>query len=292
MADIVTIGVVGAGLMGNGIAHVAAQAGYRVILHDAYPDALKRAQETIAKNMGREVKRERLSADDRDAALSRIQAADDVSAVGEAELVIEAVTENLDLKLKLYEQIVPALKSGAIFASNTSSISITRLGAAAPDPARFIGVHFFNPVPVMKLVELIRGMATSDETYETLKNVVTQFGKIPIDAKDSPGFIVNRILCPMLNEAAFAVLEGLGTIESIDAGMKLGAAHPMGPLALSDYVGLDTLLAVMQVLHRDLGEDKYRPCPLLVKLVEAGWLGVKSGRGFYDYSQQPPTPTL
>ncbi|MEE8555863.1 MAG: 3-hydroxybutyryl-CoA dehydrogenase [bacterium] len=292
MADIETIGVVGAGLMGNGIAHVAAQAGYRVILHDAYPDALKRAQETIAKNMGREVKRERLSADDRDAALSRIQAADDVSAVGEAELVIEAVTENLDLKLKLYEQIVPALKSGAIFASNTSSISITRLGAAAPDPARFIGVHFFNPVPVMKLVELIRGMATSDETYETLKNVVTQFGKIPIDAKDSPGFIVNRILCPMLNEAAFAVLEGLGTVESIDAGMKLGAAHPMGPLALSDYVGLDTLLAVMQVLHRDLGEDKYRPCPLLVKLVEAGWLGVKSGRGFYDYSQQPPTPTL
>ncbi len=292
MADIVTIGVVGAGLMGNGIAHVAAQAGYRVILHDAYPDALKRAQETIAKNMGREVKRERLSADDRDAALGRIQAADDVSAVGEAELVIEAVTENLDLKLKLYEQIVPALKSGAIFASNTSSISITRLGAAAPDPARFIGVHFFNPVPVMKLVELIRGMATSDETYETLKNVVTQFGKIPIDAKDSPGFIVNRILCPMLNEAAFAVLEGLGTIESIDAGMKLGAAHPMGPLALSDYVGLDTLLAVMQVLHRELGEDKYRPCPLLVKLVEAGWLGVKSGRGFYDYSQQPPTPTL
>ena len=166
------------------------------------------------------------------------------------------------------------------------------MAAAAPDPARFIGVHFFNPVPVMKLVELIRGMATSDETYETLKNVVTQFGKIPIDAKDSPGFIVNRILCPMLNEAAFAVLEGLGTIESIDAGMKLGAAHPMGPLALSDYVGLDTLLAVMQVLHRDLGEDKYRPCPLLVKLVEAGWLGVKSGRGFYDYSQQPPTPTL
>ncbi|MCH8883561.1 MAG: 3-hydroxybutyryl-CoA dehydrogenase [SAR324 cluster bacterium] len=292
MADIVTIGVVGAGLMGNGIAHVAAQAGYRVILHDAYPDALKRAQETIAKNMGREVKRERLSEADRDAALGRIQAADDVTAVGEAELVIEAVTENLDLKLKLYEQIVPALKSGAIFASNTSSISITRLGAATPDPARFIGVHFFNPVPVMKLVELIRGMATSDETYETLKNVVTQFGKIPIDAKDSPGFIVNRILCPMLNEAAFAVLEGLGTIESIDAGMKLGAAHPMGPLALSDYVGLDTLLAVMQVLHRDLGEDKYRPCPLLVKLVEAGWLGVKSGRGFYDYSQQPPTPTL
>ena len=292
MADIVTIGVVGAGLMGNGIAHVAAQAGYRVILHDAYPDALKRAQETIAKNMGREVKRERLSEADRDAALGRIQAADDVTAVGEAELVIEAVTENLDLKLKLYEQIVPALKSGAIFASNTSSISITRLGAATPDPARFIGVHFFNPVPVMKLVELIRGMATSDETYETLKNVVTQFGKIPIDAKDSPGFIVNRILCPMLNEAAFAVLEGLGTIESIDAGMKLGAAHPMGPLALSDYVGLDTLLAVMQVLHRELGEDKYRPCPLLVKLVEAGWLGVKSGRGFYDYSQQPPTPTL
>jgi 3-hydroxybutyryl-CoA dehydrogenase len=292
MATIETIGVLGAGQMGNGIAHVAAQAGYRVILCDLYPDALKKAQETIAKNMAREVKREKITEPQREQALARIRTAPDPAALAEAGLVIEAVTENLDLKLKLYGEVGPKLKAGALFASNTSSISITRLAAAAPDPARFIGVHFFNPVPMMELVELIRGMATADATFAAVREVVLKMGKLPVVAKDSPGFIVNRLLCPMLNEAVFALQEGLGSIESIDAGMKLGARHPMGPLALSDYIGLDTLLAVMRVLHRELGEDKYRPSPLLTKFVEAGWLGVKSGRGFYDYSQDPPKPVM
>jgi 3-hydroxybutyryl-CoA dehydrogenase len=289
MNSIQTIGILGAGQMGNGIAHVAAQAGFSVILTDAFPDALKKAQDTIAKNMAREVKREKISEAQRGEAMGRIRAAD-MSALGEADLVIEAVTENLQVKLDLYTEIAPALKTGGLLASNTSSISITRLAAGAPDPARFLGVHFFNPVPMMELVELIRGMATSDDTFAAVRDVVTRMGKVPVDASDSPGFIVNRILCPMLNEAVFALHEGVGTVESIDAGMKLGARHPMGPLTLADYIGLDTLHAVMQVLHRELGEDKYRPCPLLTKFVEAGWLGVKSGRGFYDYSQDPPKP--
>lgn len=290
MAVIQTIGILGAGQMGNGIAHVASQAGFAVILTDAIPDAVKKAQDTIAKNMAREVKREKITEAQREKALGRIRAVVDLSALGQADLVIEAVTENLDLKLKLYKEIGPKLKSGGLLASNTSSISITRLATAAPDPVRFMGVHFFNPVPMMELVELIRGMATSEATLAAVREVVQRFGKIPVDAKDSPGFIVNRILCPMLNEAVFALHEGVGTVESIDAGMKLGARHPMGPLALADYIGLDTLLAVMEVLHRELGEDKYRPCPLLTKFVEAGWLGVKSGRGFYDYAQDPPKP--
>ena len=291
MTAIKTIGILGAGQMGSGIAHVAAQAGYQVILQDVFPDALSRAPETIAKNMAREVKREKLSEADRDAALGRIRTTGDLAEVCAGELVIEAVTESLELKLELIEGLKPHLREGAILATNTSSISVTRLASAAPAPERFVGLHFFNPVPMMGLVELIRGVATDDATFAAVRALTEKMGKTPVEARDSPGFIVNRIFVPMLNEAIFTLQEGVGTIEAIDAGMKLGVRHPMGPFALSDYIGLDTVLAVMRVLHGELGEDKYRPCPLLVKYVEAGWLGVKSGRGFYDYSQDPPVPT-
>ena len=286
-----TIGVIGAGLMGNGIAHASVLAGYDVVLVDAIEAALPKAVATMTKNMERQVHKQVISADAKDAALARLTTSTDYAKFADADIIIEAAPERAELKKKIYAALTPELKPETILASNTSSISITRLAAMTDRPHKFIGMHFFNPVPMMKLVEIIRGIATDDATYETVFALAEKLGKTVATAQDSPGFIVNRILCPMLNEAIFALFEGVGTVQSIDAGMKLGANHPMGPLELSDFVGLDTLLSVMRVLHENLGEDKYRPCPLLIKYVDAGWLGRKSGRGFYDYSVTLPKPT-
>ena len=285
------LGLIGAGQMGSGIAHVAAQAGLDVILHDAYPEALARATATIAKNMQREVKRGKLTPDAAQKAQARIRNTPNLPDLAEAELIIEAASEDTALKLELLARLAPHLRPETLLASNTSSISITRLAAATPNPEQMIGIHFFNPVPMMALVELIPALTTADQTYQTAESFVRQLNKTPVRAKDAPGFIVNRILVPMLNEAIFAVHEGLGSVEDIDQGLLLGARHPMGPLTLADYIGLDVCLAVMRVLQTELGEPKYRPCPLLVKLVEAGWLGVKTKRGFYDYTASPPNPT-
>jgi 3-hydroxybutyryl-CoA dehydrogenase len=290
-AEIARVGVVGGGQMGNGIAHVCALAGLPVVLLDVKAEALTKAMATMARNMERQVNRSIISSDDRDAALARITTSTDYQAFSDSDLVIEAATEKEDVKRAIFTTLVPQLKPSCIIATNTSSISITRLGASTDRPEKFIGMHFMNPVPVMKLVEIIRGIATDEPTFLAAQTLARKLGKIAALAEDFPAFIVNRILVPMINEAVYALYEGVGSVSGIDTSMRLGANHPMGPLELADFIGLDTCLSIMQVLHDGLADSKYRPCPLLVKYVEAGWLGRKTGRGFYDYSQSPPRPT-
>lgn len=285
------VGVVGAGQMGGGITHVCALAGYDVVLCDVARDKVEKALATINGNLSRQIASGKINEADRDAALERIQIANGYEDLGDADLVIEAVVENEDIKREIYGKLCPALKPSAILATNTSSISITRLAAATDRADKFMGVHFMNPVPLMELVELIRGIATETETFDTARKFVDSLGKVSAVAEDFPAFMVNRILMPMINEAIYTLYEGVGTVESIDTAMKLGAHHPMGPLELADFVGLDTCLSIMQVLYEGLADSKYRPCPLLVKYVEAGWLGRKTGRGFYDYRGDKPVPT-
>ncbi|MCL3882126.1 3-hydroxybutyryl-CoA dehydrogenase [Marivita sp. GX14005] len=286
-----SIGVVGAGQMGNGIAHVMALAGYDVVLNDISEDALKKALELIERNLDRQVTREKITPEERDNALSRITLSQDLPQVAQTDLVIEAATEDEAIKQKIFDGLLPHLGENTILTSNTSSISITRLASRTDRPEKFMGFHFMNPVPVMQLVELIRGIATDRETYETCLGVVEKLGKTAASAEDFPAFIVNRILMPMINEAVYTLYEGVGNVNSIDQSMKLGANHPMGPLELADFIGLDTCLAIMNVLHDGLADTKYRPCPLLTKYVEAGWLGRKTKRGFYDYRGDTPVPT-
>ena len=285
------VGVVGAGQMGSGIAHVCALAGLNVLLNDVSVDRIKAGMATINGNMARQVSRKRISDDERQAALKRIGAADTFDALGDCDLVIEAATEKEDVKRGIFANLCGSLKPEAIVGSNTSSISITRLASSTDRPERFIGIHFMNPVPLMELVEVIRGIATDDQTFESTKQFVLKLGKTIAVAEDFPAFIVNRVLMPMINEAIYTLYEGVGNVEGIDTAMRLGAHHPMGPLELADFIGLDTCLSVMQVLHDGLADSKYRPCPLLVKYVEAGWLGRKTQRGFYDYRGQKPVPT-
>jgi len=285
------VGIVGAGQMGSGIAHVCSLAGFNVALNDIAAARLKEALATINGNMARQVSRQRITEDDKQTALKRIHTVETYDALADCDLVIEAATEKEDVKRKIFSELCPVLRPETLVATNTSSISITRLAAATDRPEKFIGIHFMNPVPLMELVELIRGIATADATFEASKEFVGKLGKTVAVAEDFPAFIVNRILLPMINEAIYTLYEGVGNVEAIDTAMKLGAHHPMGPLELADFIGLDTCLSVMQVLHEGLADTKYRPCPLLVKYVEAGWLGKKTQRGFYDYRGPKPVPT-
>jgi 3-hydroxybutyryl-CoA dehydrogenase len=289
--NIERIGVIGAGQMGNGIAHVCALAGYDVLLNDVKTERIEAAFEIISGNLSRQVARGKITDADKDRAMKSIHAAKTLDAFSDVDLAIEAATEDEKLKKQIFIELCPKLSKTAMIASNTSSISITRLASVTDRPERFIGLHFMNPVPLMQLVELIRGIATEEETFQAVHGVVKRLGKTSANSEDFPAFIVNRILLPMINEAVYTLYEGVGTVEAIDTAMKLGANHPMGPLQLADFIGLDTCLSVMQVLYEGLADSKYRPCPLLVKYVEAGWLGQKTKRGFYDYRGEKPVPT-
>ena len=291
MADIKTVGIVGAGQMGAGIAHVSAVAGYDVLFHDISPDRIEAGRAAVAKNLGRQVAKGIITQDAMDAALARIRPAETVEAVAKADLVIEAATENEETKKAIFRSLAPHVGPETLLASNTSSISITRLASVTAHPEKFIGLHFMNPVPIMKLVEIIRGIATDAPTYEAARDFARSLGKTTSNAEDFPAFIVNRVLIPMINEAIYTLYEGVGTVDAIDTAMRLGANHPMGPLELADFIGLDTVLAIMNMLYDGLADSKYRPCPLLVKYVEAEWLGKKVGRGFYDYRGDTPAPT-
>jgi 3-hydroxybutyryl-CoA dehydrogenase len=291
MVQIKSVGVIGAGQMGSGIAHVCALGGYDILLHDVSAERLSAGLTQVEKNLSRQLVRGVITQDQMDQAMARIKPAAELQAIGETDLAIEAATENEDTKKTIFKALTPHLGANTILASNTSSISITRLASATDRPERFIGLHFMNPVPLMNLVEIIRGIATGPDTYEAAVAFAQSLGKTTANAEDFPAFIVNRILVPMINEAIYTLYEGVGTVDAIDTALKLGANHPMGPLELGDFIGLDTVLSIMNVLYEGLADSKYRPCPLLVKYVEAGWLGRKAGRGFYDYRGETPVPT-